>query len=131
VVNKLAYGEVDFGVLDWAPFWDSSDHHWARPVYGDVIVFDSPTDEGRFVKRVIGMPGDEMLIEGGAVTRNGEPLSEPYAIGDTQCFRTCGPWIVPAEHYFVLGDNRENSIDSREGWTVSLGAISGKVVWHR
>jgi signal peptidase I len=123
---------VDLGLLAWAPFYDSDAHRWGYPAPGDVIIFDAPSGGGRYVKRVIGLPGDEIRInEGGRVLRNGEPLDEPYAQGPTVCSGYCGPWIVPDDHYFVMGDNRANSEDSREGWYVSLSAISGKVVWHR
>jgi signal peptidase I len=133
VINKLAYSEIDFGLLNWAPFYTSASHRWSTPGYGDVIVFDSPTGEGRFVKRIIGLPGDVISVDPEArmVVRNGEVLDEPYTLSVTDCFLDCGPWVVPEGEYFVMGDNRRNSIDSRDGWTVPLEAISGKVVWSR
>ena len=87
------------------------------PERGDIVIFKYPDDETQlYVKRVIGLPGDEVLIRNGLVYVNGSstPLDEPYAKGSgTGDF---GPYNVPAEHYFVLGDNRDHSWDSRY-WT--------------
>lgn len=76
-----------------------------------------PASARDFVKRVIGLPGDEILIEGGQVYVNGEPLEEPYVVYDDGS--DYGPVTVPEGHLFFLGDNRPNSSDSRR----SLGFV--------
>jgi len=129
IVARILYEEVDFGLLDWLPGYDSSDLRWGSPGRGDVVVFDSPVRDERLVKRVIGLPGDTIDVHGGEVYVNGERLDEPYARGGTACLQTCEAFLVPDGRYFVLGDNREDSVDSRQGWTVSHDGISGKVIF--
>lgn len=113
------------------------------PGRGDIIVFRAPTSPNRdFIKRIIGLPGDTIEIaREGEVILNGETLDEPYIIGATNCFDACGgPIIIPAQGspearaecgsdacYFVMGDNRQNSSDSRQGWLVPLENIHGWV----
>jgi signal peptidase I len=140
IVNKLAYTEIDLSLFDWLPFFDSGDnpiHHlWDVPNRGDVIVFRAPTNTERdFIKRVIGVPGDvvEVDAEKSQVLINGEAIDEPYISGTTSCTSSCGPWTVPAGAYFVMGDNRRNSSDSRQGWFVPEENIIGKALityWH-
>jgi len=135
IVNKLAYAEIDLSLFDWLPFFDSGDnpvHHlWDTPSRGDVIVFRSPTNVSRdFIKRIIGVPGDTVEIDRDASTvmLNGEIIEEPYIQGKTTCSGTCGPWVVPEGAYFVMGDNRQNSSDSRQGWFVPEENIIGKTL---
>ncbi len=135
IVNKLAYAEIDLSLFDWLPFFDSGDnpvHHlWDTPSRGDVIVFHAPTNVNRdFIKRIIGVPGDAVEIDRdtGTVRLNGEVIEESYIQGETTCSSTCGPWIVPEGAYFVMGDNRQNSSDSRQGWFVPEGNIIGKAL---
>jgi len=135
IVNKLAYTQIDLGIFDWIPFVDAGDnpvHHlWDTPSRGDVIVFRAPTNTDRdFIKRVIGVPGDAVEIQAGAgrVMINGEVIDEPYIAGETTCQASCGPWIVPEGAYFVMGDNRRNSSDSRQGWFVPEENIIGKAL---
>jgi signal peptidase I len=140
IVNKLAYAEIDLSIFDWLPFYDSGDdpvHHlWDSPDRGDIIVFRSPTNVKRdFIKRIMGVPGDVVEIDraNGVVKVNGEPLHESYIDGKTTCSGSCGPWVVPERAYFVMGDNRQNSSDSRQGWFVPEENIIGKALityWH-
>ena len=75
-----------------------------------------PTDgklKQAFVKRVVGEPGDKIQITGGHVIRNGKPVDEPYAQSCEGASCNIEPFTVPAGHYFMMGDNRGNSDDSR------------------
>jgi signal peptidase I len=135
IVNRLAYAEIDLSMFDWVPFFDAGDdpvHHlWASPARGDVIVFRSPTNVSRdFIKRIIGVPGDVVEIDEQTKTVrvNGQVIEETYIRGETICRSTCGPWVVPERSYFVMGDNRNNSSDSRQGWFVPEENIIGKAL---
>jgi signal peptidase I len=138
IVNKLAYLKIDLSVFDWLPFFDAGNqpvrYLFGAPQRGDVVVFRSPDDSRRdFIKRIIGLPGDTVAIDSasGRVLVNGLPLQEPYAVGRTQCSAAlmgCGPWVVPPGHYFVLGDNREQSTDSRFFGFVPEANIIGKAL---
>jgi signal peptidase I len=95
---------------------------------GDVVVLRYPLDPSLdYIKRVIGLPGDEVRIEHGQVLINGEALTEPYVDA-----ASIEPWTsmittVRAGHYFVLGDNRKRSSDSREFGQVPFEYLRGKV----
>ena len=152
IVNKLSYAKLDTSVLNFLPFYDAGNsplkHIWGEPHRGDVIVFRAPTSPNRdFIKRIIGLPGDKIEIgQDGKVILNGKTLDEPYITGVTNCNSTCEPLTLPpsgsaAAHakcgsdacYFVMGDNRQNSSDSRQGWLVPEENIIGKAVityWH-
>lgn len=103
---------------------------------GDVVIFQKPGNAD-FIKRVIGIPGDEIMITGGYIYRNGSKMIEYYIPRDerwtTYTYTTMSegvPIIVPENHYFLVGDNRNNSYDSRfEGiGPVPREYIKGKVV---
>ena len=97
-----------------------------KPERGDIIVFkpQDSTNDIPLIKRIIGLPGETVEIKIGVVYVNGSPLEEFYV--EELPRYTLKPFVVPAEHYFVLGDNRNNSRDSHEGWTVPETDILGK-----
>ncbi len=81
-----------------------------QPSIGDIIVFHAPgVSDLDYIKRIVGLPGDEVRISNGTVFVNDQPLYEPY-IADAPNYT--GSWVVPEDQYFVLGDNRNNSSDS-------------------
>lgn len=84
----------------------------------------------RLVKRVIGIPGDEIDIRDGSVYRNGERLNEPYVKGSTYTREVIFPIKVPEGKYLVLGDNREVSKDSRTFGLIDRSQIEGKAVFR-
>jgi len=98
---------------------------FSAPQRGDVIVFHYPVDPKQdFVKRIIGLPGDTVEIKGGVTRINGSPLYEPYlASNQVSDFPAT---VVPPDRYFVLGDNRNVSYDSRYWGTVPRENIVGQ-----
>ena len=107
LVNKLAY-------------------KLGTPNYGDIIVFPYPRDpKERYIKRVIGLPGDRVRIVEGRVTVNGQSLEEPY-IAAHPAYN--GEWTVPDGSLFVLGDNRNQSSDSHVWGFVSIDKVVGKAI---
>lgn len=105
IVNKMAYRLGDVG-------------------YGDIVVFHySPQED--YIKRVIGLPGDQIEVESGLVYINGQPLREPY-INSPPIYN--GSWEVPAGRIFVLGDNRNQSSDSHKWGFVPVENLVGKAL---
>ncbi len=84
----------------------------------------------RLVKRIIGEPGDEIDIRDGSVFINGELLDEPYLSEPTNAKNLEYPLVVPERHYFVLGDNRDVSLDSRDFGSVPIEKIEGRVAFR-
>lgn len=151
LVNKFAYGVR-------APVLNKEIIPIGKPQRGDVMVFFPPhAPETYYIKRVIGIPGDHITYNNHQLTINGTVVEEKLIAQlpagapvlrmtsekiDDKTFTTHkylrpsrlsmqGSWVVPAGHYFMMGDNRDNSLDSREWGMVSEDAIVGKAfaVW--
>ena len=97
---------------------------------GDVVVFRYPGDPTKnYIKRVAGVPGDRILVDHGEVILNGQPLEEPYVPVQYRDERSMSEVTVPEGSYFVLGDHRNLSSDSRDFGPVARTAIFGKAVF--
>jgi signal peptidase I len=97
-----------------------------EPERGDVIVFHPPNNRQEdYIKRVIALPGETVEVENGVVYIDGQPLDELYQLNELPKY-TLSELKVPSNEYFVLGDNRNNSNDSHNGWTVPRQNIIGK-----
>ena len=150
-VNKLAYDlKIPYTTVHLAT--------WSHPARGDIVVFFSPTDHIRMVKRVVGLPGDKIAVDRHRLSVNGHLLTytplPPAEIGDMKSssnphtrrlietlggrkhpltvsrYRSTldsfGPVTVPEGHYFMMGDNRDNSSDSRYFGPVQRRQIIGR-----
>ena len=107
VVNRLAY-------------------RWQEPSRGDIVVFHFPLNPSRrFIKRVIGLPGEQVSVNDGQVLVNGNPIDEPYISAFP---RYSGEWTLGMDEVFVLGDNRNNSSDSQNWGALPTDSIIGKAV---
>ncbi|MBI4592959.1 MAG: signal peptidase I [Candidatus Rokubacteria bacterium] len=131
LVNKFLYGP-EVPLTDWRL------PGIRRPQRGDIIVFKYPQDEKRdFIKRIIGTPGDVVEVRGHQVLVNGQPLAESYVKKGASPLSHSDPLAcayaygcdstrVPTDSYFVMGDNRDNSQDSRYWGFVKRDKIRGK-----
>ena len=113
-----------------------------RPIHrGDIIVFKYPDEPERdFIKRVIGLPAETIELRNKKVYVNGQPIDEPYVhfltppstdyqeVTSSDVRERFGPVTVPADHYFVMGDNRDNSQDSRYWGFLPRGYVKGKAL---
>lgn len=125
LVNKFLYG------VKW-PFTNTYIVKGADPQRGDIIVFEYPNNPILdYIKRIVGVPGDVIEVRNKQLYRNGQPVKEAY-IRNIEPNRieptrdNFGPVTVPADKYFVMGDNRDNSQDSRFWGFVDRSAIRGK-----
>ncbi len=147
-INKVAY-DLKFPFTTWRLA------EWGQPKWGDVVVLRSPDDGRRLVKRVVGLPGDEIRILNNRLYVNGqqahyEPIDpviyeqldieqprghvvsieevagreHPIMISSSRS--SSGPWVMPGGKFFVMGDNRDNSRDSRIFGPVDRAAILGR-----
>lgn len=138
LVNKFIYGIR-------IPYWNEELFHISQPKRQDVVVFRYPVDPSKdFIKRVIGLPGDTVRIQDKQVLVNDHPLSEPYAVysdsrilpGSASPRDNMGPIEVPPHCLFVMGDNRDESYDSRFWKFVDMADLRGKAFviywsWNR
>jgi len=105
-------------------------YHFSGIERGDVVVFHYPRDpEKSYIKRVIGLPGDRIVIDRGQVWLNGNLLHESYVPLMYRDTRSMAELIVPPETYFMMGDHRSISSDSREFGPVDRSLIYGKAVF--
>ena len=97
---------------------------------GDVVVFHYPGDPSKsYIKRVIALPGDDLRIEDGRVFVNRQPLAEPYVPPRFEDGRSVAEETIPAGTYWVMGDHRSISSDSRDFGPVPRGMIYGKAAF--
>lgn len=107
---------------------DKITYRFQSPKRGDVVVFIPPNNvREKYIKRVIGLPGDTIEIKDGTTYINGKPMVEPYVYSPMRY--DYGPVEVPESHIFVMGDNRSVSLDSRSFGPVERSSIIGKAVF--
>src|SRR5580704_8388876 len=113
------------------------DYRLHAPQRGDIIILRPPTDNSKdFIKRVIALPGERLLIRSGVVYINGHKLDEPYLPEAWTTLNNPPPWsvgdgaVIPANEYFVMGDNRNRSQDSRIFGPIGRDRIDGRA-WFR
>ena len=100
----------------------------AEPSIGDIAMIRWPVDpEKLFVERIVARGGDRIEIKNGDFYRNGDLVVEPYVSAERRLAENWGPQEVPADHYFVMGDNRSNSSDSRTWGPVPRRYVLGRL----
>jgi signal peptidase I len=113
-------------------------YHLHPPQRSDIVVFQVPvalqeesgySADQAFIKRVIGLPGDRIALRVGKVYRNGQPLSEPYVVEQPKA-EDFSEVTVPPQQLFVMGDNRNNSNDSRYWGYLPMKNLIGHAVWR-
>ncbi len=107
---------------------------FGEPEYGDIVVFQRPDytpQQPRLIKRLIGLPGDTIEIRERLVYRNGQQLDEPYFV-NAPCTFDCADrlWLLGPDEYFVMGDNRNRSQDSRDFGVIHRALIVGEAVFR-
>jgi signal peptidase I len=106
-------------------------YHLRKPKPSDIVVLRDPEDKGYAIKRIVAKPGDSVYVDGGRIFVNGKLLKEPYLEPGTKTFASpkysAQFWVCGEHQYFVLGDNRNNSTDSRIYGAVPQQNILGVV----
>ena len=130
VGDHLLASKFSYGIK--IPFTHTYIYKGEDPVKGDIIIFEYPNDPSvDYIKRIVGTPGDTIEVRNKQLFRNGEPVKESF-VRFTEPDRiqpvrdNFGPVTVPADKYFVMGDNRDNSMDSRFWGFVDRSAIRAK-----
>jgi signal peptidase I len=128
---KVEGGSMEPGLEDQERiFINKLVYRWENIARGDIVVFRYPRDPRKsFIKRVIGLPGDRIRIAFGHVYLNGSPVAETYVPENYMDTQSYPEITVPANAYFVLGDHRTMSRDSREFGPVPRRNIYGKAVF--
>jgi signal peptidase I len=135
LVNRHAYENYNLSsLLNWIPGVDMDDHvvtPFGDVERGDIIVFNPPNDDKPYIKRIIGLPGDVISFANDHVYVNGVEVQEDHIVDVTRCpTSSCQrPLTVPQDHVYVLGDNRDNSDDSRYFGPVPIDDIIGKAMF--
>ncbi len=128
LVNKFIYGVK-------IPFLNKKVLVFKKPQRGDIIVFTYPVDKSKdFIKRVIAVEGDRIEIIDKKIYINGKPFNDPWGSYEDPEVRpgsydrrdNFGPYVVPRDHVFVMGDNRDRSYDSRFWGPVEIDKIKGR-----
>jgi len=127
-VSKFFYGYK-------LPFIDKRIFYFIQPSRKDIVVFRYPNDTSRdFIKRVIGLPGETLEVKNKEVYINGNKIDEPYVIHSMAGLRNdmdfFGPYLIPKGSYFMMGDNRDESLDSRSWGPLEEKFILGKAFFR-
>jgi signal peptidase I len=124
LVNKFIYGIK-------VPLINKTLIPISNPERGDIVVFIYPLDRKKdFIKRVIGLPGDEIRIVNDKIYINGKLYHDPHGVyrDNTRETKNLGPFVVPEDSLFVMGDNRDHSYDSRYWGFVPMESVKGKAM---
>jgi signal peptidase I len=109
---------------------DKITRHWRPFERGDIITARDPQTSGWIIKRIVGLGGDTVALDDGHLIVRGRPVDEPYADQSGMDGRYYGPVVVPPGHVFLLGDNRDESADSRTFGPVPVEDITGRLIGH-